>query len=233
MPKFKWPSLFKTYDVSRRTATGSSTMSPASTAARRRLDLRAGNDLVGVPAARCPFLRNRLTLVGGVRFRTTVFTANQARRQSRQYIHDDEGNILFDPVTGQALRVTGTASDITKLTNVERGIKTTNSVPGWYPSFNAVYRSPTISASRRYANSSTIQPERGGRTTTVSDLTSGTIACDGELSAQAVVRQKLRYRHRILYAGRRRGTLGWFRKDLTDFVNQIRYDSGTPQRRRR
>jgi TonB-dependent receptor len=234
MRKFRWPSLYKLYDffeahrdwftyddaaIHRALVTGSVFVRETISSGFLRMD--------------ASFLQNRLTLVGGVRFQYyRVYSESGQVDNLGQYIHDEEGNIVMDPVTGQALRVSGTTYEITSLTNIERGVKTRSTTPGYYPSFNAIYRlTDNVQLRAGYASSvnyPSLSDVAG--TTTVSDLGSNTNS--RLVTANSPLKPWLGKNYDIdveyYTPGGGAVTLAWFRKDIRNFVNQIRHESGTP-----
>jgi TonB-dependent receptor len=233
MRKFRWPSLYKLYDffeehrdwftyddaaIHRALVTGSVFVRETISSGFLRMD--------------ASFLQNKLTLVGGVRFQYyRVYSESGQVDNLGQYIHDEEGNIVMDPVTGQALRVSGTTYEITSLTNIERGVKTRSTTPGYYPSFNAIYRlTDNIQLRAGYASSvnyPSLSDVAG--TTTVSDLGSNTNS--RLVTANSPLKPWLGKNYDIdveyYTPGGGAMTLAWFRKDIRNFVNQIRHESGT------
>lgn len=176
-------------------------------------------------------LRNRLTIVGGARFQGYQVYAESGQVDNLgRYIHDEEGNLLIDPITGQPIRVSGTNFEITKLTNVERGVKTRSRTPGYYPSLNAVYRlTENVQFRAGYAHSinyPSLSDVAG--TTTVSDIASSTRRVTANSPLKPWRGKNYDVDVEYYTPGGGAITFAWFRKDLTNFVNQVRHDARTP-----
>ncbi len=87
------------------------------------------------------FFRNRLLVSGGVRFqRYETKTESGEVNALGKYLLDDAGDIVIDPATGKPVLIPGNDPLATaENSNVERGIKRSTSLPGYYPSVNATF----------------------------------------------------------------------------------------------
>ncbi len=85
--------------------------------------------------------RNRLLLSGGVRFQEyKTKTESGEVNEMGKYLLDDAGDIVIDPATGKPVLIPGIDPLANaQNTNIERGIKRSTNLPGYYPSVNAIY----------------------------------------------------------------------------------------------
>jgi TonB-dependent receptor len=171
-------------------------------------------------------------IVGGVRFQDYRSHAEAGEVDNLgQYVQDEGGNLVVDPLTGTPIKITGGALEITERTNIERGVVTDGTVEGFFPSFNAIYRlSESIQLRFGYADSVSY-PDLGdlAAVTTVSDIT----ASIPRLTVNSPLKPWYgkNYDFDIEYYTRTGGsfTLAFFRKEISDFVNQIRHEAATAQ----
>jgi iron complex outermembrane recepter protein len=232
LPKFRWPSQYKLYDTY---VTNPEwwTRNPAAehiqlVANSRNLQETITSGFVRFDAS---FFRNRMTLVGGARFQDYRSRAEAGTVDNLgQYVRDEDGGVVINPETGGAVRVTGSALEVTERTNIERGVTTRGTTQGYYPSFNVVYRlMENVQIRAGYANSiSYPNLSQLAAVTTISDLTSS----PRRLTANSPLEPWFarNYDIDIEYYTPNGGsfTLAFFRKDISNFVNQIRHDVGSP-----
>jgi iron complex outermembrane recepter protein len=178
------------------------------------------------------FFRNRLSLAGGVRFQHYKIRAEAGEIDTLgQYLHDEEGNLVLNPATGAPIRLSGSATEITRNTNIERGVKTGSTVHGYYPSLNASYRlTEDIQVRASYGKSVNYpQLSEVSGVTTVTDLTASPrrVTANKPLGPWTADN----YDIDIEYYTRTGGavTLAFFRKDISNFISQARYFPGTPE----
>lgn len=235
LAKFRWPSQYKLYDLylahpnwwTRNAAADHQLWVTNS----RYLRETVSSGFVRLDAS---FFRGRLAFVGGVRFQSYRSRAEAGEVNNLgQYLQDESGNLVLDPVTGAPIRLTGSSLEITERTNIERGVVTHGKVKDYFPSFNLVYHLKENLQFRFGFADSVSYPNLGelAAVTTVSDVT----AVPPRLTANSPLKPwyAKNYDFDIEYYTPAGGsfTLSFFRKDITDFVNQVRLNAGTPEAR--
>jgi TonB-dependent receptor len=126
---------------------------------------------------------------------------------------------------------TGNALENAQRTNIERGVITNGSERGYYPSFNATYRlTNNIQLRAGYAHSVNYPDlSQVAAVTNVSNFTS--------VPRRVTVNSPLgpwfgkNYDFDLEYYMKNGGalTLSFFRKEISDFIQQVRYPAGTPE----
>ncbi|MSU49196.1 MAG: TonB-dependent receptor [Opitutus sp.] len=84
-------------------------------------------------------LRNRLVVVGGVRFEKTVDEGLGALVDPNLAYQRDNAGILRRDAAGRPMPLTTIPLEVAKLTRIERGSRVERSYDGYYPSLNASY----------------------------------------------------------------------------------------------
>lgn len=87
------------------------------------------------------FLRNRVLLSGGWRFQEYKVRSESGEVNSLgRYLQDEDGELILDPVTNRPIVLPGDPLQVAQNTNVERGIKRSSRMNGFYPSVNGILR---------------------------------------------------------------------------------------------
>jgi TonB-dependent receptor len=180
------------------------------------------------------FFRNRLVLIGGARFQAyRVHSESGLVDNLGRYLHDDQGELVLDPGTGQPLLLPGTPLDTAEKTNVERGIITKNKENGIYPSINATLRlTENLQLRVSFADSINypdLNHVAGG--TAISDIT----ATQPRVTANSPLAPWTAHNYDIdlSYFTETGGSIGvtFFRKDVKNFVNTNLFLAHTPEAR--
>lgn len=177
------------------------------------------------------FLRHRLGIATGVRYqRYDVRTEFGAVDNLRRYLHDDDGDLVLNPDTGQPIVLAGNTLEVAQRTSIERALESKKKVDGFYPSINAVYRITENLYLRANFAKSINYPELNQliAATTISDFT----ANPRRVTANTVLEpwRGNNYDLDVEYYTRNGGsvTLAFFRKDISNFIRQATYNAGTP-----
>ena len=178
------------------------------------------------------FFHNRLNFAGGIRFQNyRVHSESGEANTLGQYVHDEDGNLVFNPATGQAVRSTGSALEINEKTNIERGVVAEATVRGFYPSVNAAYKlTENIQVRAAFANSINYpQLSEVASRTDISDLSANPrrLTANKPLGPWTAHNYDLDLEYYTQDGGF--FTFSVFRKDVSNFINQARYFSGTPE----
>jgi TonB-dependent receptor len=178
--------------------------------------------------------RNRLLLIGGVRFqRYNVRSESGLVDNLGRYLHDEEGELVLDPNTGRPIVLGGTALQVAENTNVERGILTQNSLNGYYPSINASIRLTenlqlrlSFAKSINYPNLNLVA---GGTNISDVNVNQPRVTANSPLGPWAANN----YDIDLSYFTETGGSFGVtaFRKDISNFVNTTIYPAGSPETR--
>lgn len=231
LPRFQWPDNYKLWDLyvahPNWWTTDPGAIRNSGVANSRFADETITSGFVRLDTA---LFRNRLHFAGGVRFqRYTLFGESGLVDTLGRYAHDSEGNLVINPATGQPIVLTGTTLEVSERTNVDRGIKTRGKFNGFYPSLNASYRITDNLQFRAAFGQSVNYPDLRDvvGNAAVTDITANPrrLTANAPLEPWTARNYDLDLEYYTPTGGA--FTLSWFRKDISNFVNQVRHQAGT------
>jgi iron complex outermembrane recepter protein len=178
------------------------------------------------------FFRNRLTFAGGVRFQNYEVTSESGKVDTLgRYLHDEGGDLVLNPATGQPVVLAGSALETSERTNIERGIDRKTTVRGYYPSLNVAYRISENLYLRANVAKSINYPELSQivAAETISDFTANPRRLTVNKPLEPWTANN--YDIDIEYYTQNGGavTLAFFRKDISNFIRQSTFNAGTPE----
>jgi iron complex outermembrane recepter protein len=235
LQKFRWPDLYKMYDLfvqhpdwwTSNEATTHNNLVAGSRYLRETITSGFGR-LDG------SFFRNRLLLSGGWRYQNyQVYTESGEVDNLGQYLQDEDGGLILDPVSGQPIRLGGSALDNAQRTNVERGVKRRSRGDGFYPSISGTYRlTDNLQLRAAFANSINY-PVMSDilATTTVSDYSANPrrLTVNKPLGPWTAHNYDLELQYFTATGGS--VSVSWFRKKMKNFIFSGTYRAGTPEAR--
>jgi iron complex outermembrane recepter protein len=233
LPKFTWYSPWKIHDLFRAHpewfTTNEATTHTNLVANSRYIDERISAGYVRLDTS---FLRNRLAVSGGWRYQNYQVRSESGEVDSlSRYLKDEDGNVMFDPITGQPIVLPGNALEVTQRTNVERGIVRTRVVNDFYPSVNVMFRiTDDLQLRSSFANSINYPNlDQIAATTTVSDLTANPrrITVNRPLEPWFAKNYDVELQYFTPAGGSM--AVSFFRKEVVNFINTATYHAGTPE----
>jgi iron complex outermembrane recepter protein len=235
LPNFTWYSPWKMYDLFRARpewwTTNEGTTHANLVANSRYIDERIS---AGYMRFDTSFFRNRLSFSGGWRYQNYQVHSESGEVDTlNRYLKDEDGNVMFDPNTGQPVLLPGDTLTNTLRTNIERGIVRKGVVNGFYPSFNLNYKiTEDLQVRTSFANSINYPNlDQIAATTTVSDLTANPRRLTVNRPLQPWFAKNYDLEFQYFTPGGGSATVSFFRKDVRNFINTATYNAGTPEAR--
>jgi iron complex outermembrane recepter protein len=170
--------------------------------------------------------KNRFLLSGGWRFQEyRVKSESGAVDSLGKYLQDEEGNLVFDPVTNRPVTLPGDAVETADRTNIERGVRRQTRMTGYYPSVNATLRlTENLQLRASFANSINYpQLSEILAVATVSDYTATTrqVVVNKPLKPWTAHNYDLELEYFTVSGGS--FSFGGWRKQMTNFITTATY----------
>ncbi len=231
LPKFQWLSLYKMYDLFVQHpewwTTNDATTHNNLVGGSRYLKETITSGFARIDGA---FFRNRLQVAGGWRFQNyQVYTESGEIDNLGQYLQDEDGELIFDPVTGQPIRLGGNTVENAQRTNIERGVVRRSKRNQFYPSVNATYRlmenlqlRTAFATSVNYPNMSEILAS-----TTVSDYSANPRRLTANKPLGPWFAKNYDVELQYFTASGGSVSVSWFKKKMTNFVFTATHRAGT------